>query len=157
MEENNMEETLFLETIIQPKGSVYILPVVIILIILAALGLMAGIFSSIKNTGISIKDREVVIKSFPYGRKIPIENILVNELEKIDLNQNKEYNISVRTNGVGLPNFHSGWMRLKNKEKALVFLTNKENVLLMPTKDFIVLFSMEKADEFINTIREIKG
>jgi len=107
----------------------------------------------IKNTSISIKDNEVVINSFLYGRKIPIENIMINEIKTINLNKDEEYDISVRTNGTSLPNYKSGWMKLKNGKKALVYLTNKNRVLLMPTKDFVILFSMEKTDEFINKIK----
>jgi hypothetical protein len=78
---------------------------------------------------------------------------LVNEIQRINLNDS-EYNIRIRTNGISLPYFKSGWMRLRNQEKALVYITNTENVLLMPTKDFVVLFSMEKIDEFKNKLKE---
>jgi hypothetical protein len=152
-----MGNILFLETITQPKGNVYVFPVIVIIFIfivmLVITWLMVGTIFSSKNTSISIKDGEVVINSFLYGRKIPIENILVNEIQAINLNQNEEYNISVRTNGTSMPNFKSGWMRLKNGKKALVFLTNVENALLMPTKDFVLLFSMERTNEFINKLK----
>jgi len=155
-----MENTIFFEAMTQPKGNIYAFPIIIILVVFIAMlvvtWLMVGTFFSIKNTSISIKDGEVVINSFLYGRKIPIENILVNEIETINLNKDVEYDISVRTNGTSLPNYKSGWMKLKNEKKALVYLTNKEKVLLMPTKDFVILFSMEKTDEFINKIKGIK-
>ena len=150
-----MSHMLFFETITQPRNSVYFLPIILVIIMVAILGLMVGIVSTIKNTGISITDREIEIKSFLYGRKIPIEDVLIYEIQNINLKQNPEYRISRRLNGIGLPNFYSGWMRLKNGEKALVFLTNKDNVLLLPTKDFIVLFSMEKIDELITAIKDI--
>jgi uncharacterized protein YneF (UPF0154 family) len=151
-----MENSLFFETITQPKGNVYITPIILIIVLLVVIGLMIGIIFTIKNTNISIKDREIRINSFIYGRKISIEDVLVNEVQTINLKQNDEYNISVRTNGIGLPNFSSGWMKLKNGKKALVYLTNRENVLLIPTKNFEVLFSMERTNEFIDKIKEIK-
>ena len=141
-----MENAVFFETITQPKNFISLIPFLILILLL--LGLIIGIAFSIRHTNISIKDNEIIIKSFLYGRKIPVEDVLINEIQTINLKQNDEYNISIRTNGIGLPNFHFGWMRLKNGQKALVFLTNKENVLLMPTKDFVVLFSMEKTEEF---------
>ena len=149
-----MNNTVFFETITQPRGFLGLLPIVIIILIL--LGLMVGIVFSMKLTSISMTDREIVIKSFLYGRKIPIEDVLINEIQTINLRQNNDYNISIRTNGIGLPNFHSGWMRLKNGKRALVFLTNRENVLLVPTKDFVVLFSMERTEEFIDKINGLK-
>ena len=149
-----MENIIFYETITQPKGFLSFLPLLIIFLILT--GLFAGILYSIKNSSISIKDNEIIIKTLFYGRKIPVNDILINEIKKINLSENKEYNISLRTNGIGLSNFYSGWMKLNNGKKALVCLTNKENVLLIPTNDYVVLFSMEKAEEFIKTINEIK-
>ena len=153
-----MENTVFWETIIQPKGNIYIFPIVMIIFMiimsLGVIGLMVGVISASKNTSISIKDNEVIINSFMYGRKIPIENILVNEIQRINLNDS-EYNIRIRTNGISLPYLKSGWMRLRNQKKALVYITNTENVLLIPTKDFVVLFSIEKTDEFINKLKKI--
>jgi len=155
-----MENITFFEVIPQPKGNVYAFPIIMIIFIfitmLVVTWLMIGIIITTKNTSISIKNGEVVINSFLYGRKIPIENVLINEIKTINLNQDEEYGISVRTNGIGLPNYKSGWMRLKNGKRALVYLTNKEKVLLMPTKDFVILFSMEKTEEFISKIKEIK-
>jgi hypothetical protein len=149
-----MENILFFESITQPKSILYLLPIFIVLLLV--LGLFIGIIFSVKNTSISIHNGEIVIKSFIYGRRIPIENILINEIQTLNLRENREYNISIRTNGIGLPNFYSGWMRLNNGKRALVFLTNRENVLLVPTSDFVLLFSMEKIDEFIQRINEFK-
>ena len=151
-----MENIIFFESITQPKGFLNLLPIIIVvLVMLLVLGLLIGIIFSIKHTSISIKDEDIIIKSFLYGRKIPIEDVSINEIRTINLKRNNEYDISFKTNGIGLPNFYSGWMRLNNSKKALVFLTNKENVLLMPTKNFVVLFSMEKTEEFKNKIIEL--
>ena len=149
-----MENVIFIDTITQPKSILSLIPILIIMLVL--LGLFIGIIFAIKNTSISINEKDIVIKSFLYGRKISINDVLLNEVQSINLKQNDEYNVILRTNGIGLPNFLSGWMRLKNGKKALVFLTNRENVLLMPTKDFIVLFSMEKTEEIITKLNGIK-
>jgi hypothetical protein len=155
-----MENITFFEVIPQPKGNIFAFPIIMILFVFIVMSiitwLMLGTIFTTKNTSISIKDGEVIINSFLYKRKIPIENILINEIETINLNQDEEYRISTRINGIGLRNFKSGWMRLKNGKRALVYLTNEEKVLLMPTKDFIVLFSMEKTEEFVNKIKAIK-
>jgi hypothetical protein len=153
-----MGNTTFFEVIIQPRGNVYAFPIIMIVFVfitmLVVTWLMVGIIFTIKNTSISIKDGEVVINSFLYGRKIPKENISINEIRIINLNQYEEYTTSARTNGINLPNFKSGWMWLKSGKRALVYLTNKEKVLSMPTKNFIILFSMEKTEEFINKLKE---
>jgi hypothetical protein len=80
----------------------------------------------------------------------------LNEIQTINLNKNNGYKISHKMNGTSLPNFHLGWMKLKNDNKALFFITNKENVVLIPTKDFVILFSMEKTEDFIHIINKIR-
>lgn len=155
-----MEDVMFFETIIQPKGNVYIFPIIfivfMIIIALLVIGLMGGIISASKNTNISINNNDVVINSFMYGRKIPIENVLVNEIKAINLSENKEFAVSYKTNGINVPKLTSGWVKLKNGKKALVFITDQEKVLLMPTKDYIVLFSMENISEFIKKLQTQK-
>jgi hypothetical protein len=147
-----MENTVY--SMIQPKGNVYILPVIIIIFLLVLMVAMVGTLISIKRTAISIGAGEIVIDSFPYGRKIPAENILAHEVKAVNLNETKEYDIAVRLNGIGLPNFYSGWMKLNNGKKALTFITDKNSVLLMPTKDYVVLFTMDKIEEFISGLKE---
>ncbi|MDR0382934.1 MAG: PH domain-containing protein [Spirochaetaceae bacterium] len=144
-----MEKTTYFWTITQPKGNAYVMSVLFLLIG----GITVGIIFAMKGTTIAIKDGEVVIKTFLYGKKIPIENIDVDGIRAVNLNLDKEYNVSIRTNGIGLPNFLSGWAKLNNGNKALVYLTDRNNVLLMPTKKYTLLFSMETPDEFIEKIK----
>jgi len=154
-----MDNILYFNTLIQPKegiGFISILMIGIMLIIIIPLIILTfGIINSMKNTTINLSENELIIKSMFYGRKIPLENIIINGIKKINLEENTEYNISIRTNGISIPSFKSGWMRLKNGEKALTFITDKNNVVLIPTKDYLLLFSMNNIDEFINKIKEI--
>jgi len=73
-----MEKTMYFWTITQPKDSVYILPIIIVTVLFLLAAIMVGITFSIRNINISIKDKEIEIKSFLYGRKIPVEDIIVN-------------------------------------------------------------------------------
>ena len=153
-----MDNVIFMESITQPKGIFNHLSLMtLVIIVVGLIVLFFGIFYSMRNTNLSLTDKEVIIKSMFYGRKIPLENILIDEIKSINLTENVEYKISIRTNGIGLPGFRLGWMRLKNGQKALVYLTDVNNVLLLPTKDFVVLFSMNNIEEFIGKISRIKN
>jgi hypothetical protein len=155
-----MDTIVYISSLIQPKegaGFVPILMVVLMLVIIIPLVILTfGIISSIKNTTLTLTEKELIIKSALYGRKIPLENIMVDGIKGISLDENTDYNLSIRTNGTALPQFKSGWFRLKNREKALVFVTDKNNVVLIPTKDYLLLFSMNNIDEFINKIKALK-
>jgi hypothetical protein len=70
------------------------------------------------------------------------------------LNNDKDYNIKIRTNGIGLPNYHVGWMILNNGNKALTYLMDKTKVVLIPTKDYDVLISTEDFDGIKEALNE---
>ena len=155
-----MDTVLYFNSLIQPKGGTGFVPVfmvVLILVIVIPLTILTiGIMSSLKNTTLTLTEEGLIIKSAFYGRKIPLENILIDGIRGINLDENTEYNLSIRTNGTALPQFKSGWFRLKDREKALVFITDKNSVVLIPTKDYLVLFSMNNIDEFISKIKAMK-
>jgi len=155
-----MDTIVYFNSLIQPKEGTGFIPILMIglmlVIIIPLIILTFGIISSIKNTTLTLTEKELIIKSAFYGRKIPLENIMVDGIRGINLDENTDYNLSLRTNGTALPQFKSGWFRLKNREKALVFITDKNNVVLIPTKDYLLLFSMNNIDEFINKIKTLK-
>ncbi|MDR0312273.1 MAG: PH domain-containing protein [Treponema sp.] len=155
-----MDNLVFINTMTEPKGGVYSAPVIIMIISIAVViillvGLVFGLVSSIKNTSLSLTNRELIIKTMFYGRKIPLENVMVDEIRAINLNEEPEYNITLKLNGTGLPNAKLGWMRLQNGMKALTCVTDTENVVLIPTKDYVILFSMSHINEFIDNIKYV--
>jgi len=156
-----MDNVLYVNSMIEPKGGVFSAPVIVLfviflILIILMLVLTYGLIDSIKNSTLVLSGRELVIKSIFYGKKIPIETVLTDEIKTVNLSENQEYNVSYRTNGFRLPNISLGWMKLKNGQKALAFVTDKNNVVLIPTKEFVVLFSMTNADEFINKVKTLK-
>ncbi len=58
-----------------------------------------------------------------------------------------------RTNGAGLPGYQAGWFRLQSGEKALVFVTDLERVVYVPTNEgYSLLLSVEEPDEFLDAL-----
>jgi hypothetical protein len=155
-----MENTLFYSSITPPKGIAYVTSFAVIIFIVILLpiviGLFIGVTHTLKNTSIAVRGHEIVVKSFLYGRHIPMESVMADEIRVVNLDRDSEYQVSWRTNGIRLPGFLSGWVRLKSGKKALAFITDKNNVLMVPTKDFVLLFSLENSAEFIEKIKEAR-
>ena len=104
---------------------------------------------SSKNTRFEVTDQGLKISSVMYGRFIPKEDLVTDKLEIVNMNLQKDYKLNVRTNGIGLPGFDAGWFKLKNKEKALVFVTDPTSVVYIPTtKGYSVLLSVRNVEEF---------
>jgi hypothetical protein len=89
-----------------------------------------------------------------YGRRIPAGELMLDQARAVDLRTDTARRLARRTNGVGLPGYRSGWFRLANGEKALVFVTDQSRVVYLPTRQgYAVLLSVERPEEFLNRLR----
>jgi hypothetical protein len=96
----------------------------------------------------------LAIRGELYGRRIPARELMVDQARPVDLRTDTDRRLARRTNGVGLPGYRSGWFRLANGEKALVFVTDQSRVVYIPTRQgYAVLLSVEQPEEFINRLR----
>ena len=80
---------------------IFISAISILLILL--LGFFAFIGYSVRNTKFEVSEQGLQIKGSLYGRFIPKENLVDEEVKIINLNRQKEYQPKLRTNGIGLP------------------------------------------------------
>ncbi|MDD5459930.1 MAG: PH domain-containing protein [Phycisphaerae bacterium] len=73
----------------------------------------------------------------------------------LDTKAHKNYLPIIRTNGIGMPGYGEGWFRLKDWRKALLYVTDRRRVVVIPTTDFLVLISVKNPQEFIDTAQNI--
>jgi hypothetical protein len=120
----------------------------ICLFLLAAFGFFVFIGYSATHISLEISNQGLRIKGL-YGRFIPRENILKDEVKIINLNTQPEYKPRLRTNGIGLPGYEAGWFKLRNNEKALLFVTDYSRVVYIPTdQGYSVLLSVSNTEDF---------
>ena len=135
-----------------PGPVVFLLVIAVIFIVI--IGLLAYIAYSSKNVRFEVSDEGLRISRSLYGRFIPKEEISTEDIRILNLNIDSEYKPKRRTNGAGLPGYAEGWFKLKNDEKALVFVTDRSSVVYIPTsKDYSVLLSVREAEEFTESVR----
>jgi hypothetical protein len=140
--------------IIPASSGPIIFMAVVALVLLLVIGLLGFISYSSKNVKFEVSDEGLRISPSIYGRFIPREEIVAAGVRVFDLNIESEYQPKRRTNGAGLPGYAEGWFKLQNKEKALLFLTDRSSVVYIPTtKDYSVLLSVKEAEEFAGLIR----
>jgi len=139
---------------IAPKLTAFIIPVLFVCLLVVMLIVGIVIMHNMKSTGISVGNGFLTVHSLFYGRKIPLEDIDLNGVKSLNLREerNKDYKVSIRTNGIGLPGYLVGWTRLHNGHKALVYITDRTNVALIPTSNFDVLVSMDDFDGLRNAL-----
>ena len=126
-------------------------------IILIPLILIMGLVAySARNTRFEVNDEGLRIKGAIYGRFIPKESIIIEDSRILNLNVEGELKPIRRTNGIGLPGYSEGWFKLANGERALLFVTDRFNVVYIPTTEgYSVLLSTVHPEEFIDALEEM--
>jgi hypothetical protein len=106
-----------------------------------------------KNPEIIVTGEDLSIRSLVYGVTIPLNKINLDGIRQLNLQSEEEYNIRRRVNGIGLSYYTVGWMRLNNGNRALVYLSDKTNVVLIPAGEYDILYStndFDKIKEMLN-------
>jgi hypothetical protein len=89
-----------------------------------------------------------------WGRSIPLGSLDLAASEVVVLDASSEYRPVSRTFGTGMPGYASGWLRLRNGEKALAYLTTRERVVRIPTSDgYSLLLSVADPDGLLGALR----
>jgi hypothetical protein len=120
----------------------------ILVFMLCIVSLFGYIAFSSRHVRLEVEASELRIRGDIYGRTIPATAVLVDEMKALNLKRDTAYGLSWRTNGSGLPGYKSGWFKLMNGEKALVFVTDPTQILYIPTRDgYSVLLSVAEPDK----------
>lgn|SRR5262249_39144045 len=144
--------------IIPASGKVFWLLTPIASLLLVLLGLVGYITHSSRNVRFQISRQGLRIQGDIYGRMVPAGSLISVESKQIDLRKDTSYRPRLRTNGIGLPGYQSGWFRLHNGEKALLFLTDASRVVYIPTRNgYSLLLSVDNPELFVQAIRRISN
>lgn len=134
--------------------TIWVISGAVVLVLVFVIALFGSLVFQAKSARFTVTDEGLRIGPGLYGRFIPRENIQAEGVKVIDLHVDKEYALAGKTNGSNLPGFNSGWFKLANKEKALVFITDKSRVVYIPTTDnYSVLLSTLHAEEMAGALQ----
>lgn len=148
-----MSENIFQIT---PAGfvSLWVLVPVILLMLGFALFFVNVLYYA-KNSTVRLDDNQLVIKGGLYGRAIPLSELNLEEAQVVNLNRDRAFKLRSRRNGVGLPDYNSGWFRLEDGQKVLAFITDQREVVYIPTENgYSLMLSLENPSRFLESISE---
>jgi Bacterial PH domain len=125
-------------------------------LLLGLLGLFAYLAYSSRNVQFEVSAEGLRIKGDIYGRTIPLHSLIPQEVKILDLRQDKAYQLTWRTNGIGLPGHKAGWFKLRNGGTGLAFVTDPTRVAYLPTRErYAVLLSVAQPEEFLEALRRV--
>lgn len=124
------------------------------LLLLFVIALLGFVGYSMRNAHFEVTDQGLSIKGSLYGRFIPRTDIVRDRVKIINLNTQTEFRPAWKSNGSDFPGYREGWFRLKNKEKALLVVTDYAKVVYLPTnQNYSVLLSVSNPEDFYNSIK----
>ena len=128
---------------------------IIFILLLAVILLIAIAGYSSQKANFQISDQGLKIQGDIYGRFIPQSKLLVDSAREINLNQETDYRPQWKVFGTGLPGYQAGWFNLKNGNRALVYLTDYQQAVLVPTTDnYVLLFSLQQPKLFLASLKQ---
>ncbi|MEY2931757.1 MAG: hypothetical protein RL033_2506 [Pseudomonadota bacterium] len=124
----------------------------VLLVLLAVGGLLAVTVQGARGARFELSPDGLALRGDMYGRFIPRDQ-LVPERARLLKPEDEALRPSVRTLGTGLPGYKAGWFRLGNGEKALVYLTDLERAVYLPTRaGYSLLLSPADPQAFLNAL-----
>ena len=124
------------------------------LMMLALVGMFGYIAYSIRAARFEVSEQGLRIRGAFYGRAVPMDRIVIEEARALDLSSEPGLWPTMRTNGIGLPGYSSGWFRLSSGGRALLFVTDRSRVVYIPTRDdYALMLSVDRPHDFVASLR----
>lgn len=144
---------------IAPAGAGPLVMLAVIAVVLA--GVAGGVGRSViasRMARFEVTNRGLDLRGDWYGREIPRASIRGDEARVVDLRQERDLQPVSRRFGTGLPGYASGWFRLRNGERALVYLTDQRRAVFVPTDlGYSVLLSPNDPEGLVSALRQSTG
>jgi len=130
----------------------FLIPALIVLIGAAVL-LVASVRGAHSST-FEIRPDGLRLRGDLYGRLIPRTELRVDLARRVDLTREEGLRPKSRRMGTALPGYQAGWFRLRNGEKALLYLTDRTRAVYVPTTaGYVLLLSPADPDGFLSRLR----
>jgi len=134
----------------------FLIPVIVILV-----GVMALLATSVRGAHASrfeIRADGLRLEGDLYGRLVPRPELRVDLARRVDLGREEQLRPKSRRIGPALPGYQAGWFRLRNGEKALLYLTDRTRAVYIPTTaGYSLLVSPADPDGFLSQLRSVLG
>lgn len=105
---------------------------------------------------LSLGDAGLEIVTTFYRRRLALAELDLAHARPIDLDERPEYRPLLKTNGMALPGFQSGWFRMRNGGKAFVARVGGQRVLRIPTaRGFDLILQARQPQALLERLRTL--
>jgi hypothetical protein len=141
--------------IIPAHANVYLVLIPILLVVFIGGGVATWAAYSSRHVQFEVSGEGVTIRGDMYGRFVPKDKMVLKSARAADLSKDDNLAPKWRTNGAAFPGYKSGWYRLKDDSKALVFITDPHSVVYIPTVDgSCLIMSVANPEQFLSVLKQ---
>ena len=136
-------------------GQVRILWLALPVLALAVAGIAVAMYSlsASRTARFEISPDGLRLRGDFYGRLIPARSLRLDQARVIDLRNEGELKPVLRTLGTSISGYRAGWFRLRDGERALLYVTDPARVVYLPTADgYSVMLSVADPAAFIASL-----
>ena len=122
-------------------------------VVAIAIGVLVLVSLASRSARFEVSSEGLRLRGDLYGRFIPAGALEIDKAHRVNFGASPELLPARRTMGTGLPGYQSGWFRLKNGEKALLYLTDRTKAVYVPTTEgYGLLLSPDDPDGFLGAL-----
>jgi len=147
-----------IETFPIVPGQVRILWVAIPLVLLVTLtiGALAYSLMGARTARFEVSAEGLRLRGDFYGRLIPANALRLDAARVVDLRTDRGLAPVIRTMGTAISGYRAGWFRLRDGERALLYVTDPTRVAYVPTTDgYAVLLSVADPAALLASLHRI--
>jgi hypothetical protein len=120
------------------------------------IGVLGASITSARSASFEVSTEGLRLRGDWYGRLIPADRLVVAGARRVDLADTPEMQPARRTMGTSFSGYQAGWFRLRNRERALLYLTDRSKAVYVPTTDdYVVLLSPSDPDRFLSALKTL--
>ncbi len=128
---------------------------VLLVITVGVSALLWSSFNASRTATFEVSPAGLTIKGEWRPKVIPADRIDAAAARAVDLDSDPPLRPAWRTMGTAIPGYSSGWFRLKNGEKALLYVTDRHRVAYVPTRDgYSILLSVEDPEALVASLKK---
>lgn len=136
--------------------TLWFLPVVLAVVLVPVIALVGASVMGSRAAHFDVSPAGLQLRGDLYGRMIPAGQILGSGARRVDFAKEPALMPQRRTMGTGLPGYQSGWFRLRNGERALLYVTDRSRVVYVPTTaGYSLLVSPSEPEAFLSAVRSV--
>jgi hypothetical protein len=127
----------------------------ICLLVAATVGALIYSLSSARAARFEVSPAGLRLRGDLYGRLIPASTLRLDEVRAVNLDSEPSLTPRIRLVGTAVPGYRAGWFRLRDGQRALLYLTDPRRAVYIPTTNgYSVLVSVADPDLFVESLRK---